>query len=167
VQGLGEEATTPGDWSTNCRRTASSQSQNPYSWFRPEHELTSTPSQLFWFDLATLRQHLFQHINCRNKGKDQNAKLVHVDPSTTDNSDSSANNDVPFTKAVSGIDNTNGCKALQDIVWPVAPTADKVGDFKVSPTFPPCMPATPSHYPVWLVRSAGSGTQLTKEYYNN
>jgi surfeit locus 1 family protein len=97
----------------------------------PEHELASTPPKFFWFDLVTLRQHMFQNMAT---AKDQNAKLVSVDASITDSSDNSDNDDVPFVTAVSGSDNTNGNKALQDIAWPVTPTADKVGDFKVSPT---------------------------------
>jgi cytochrome oxidase assembly protein ShyY1 len=102
----------------------------------PEHELASTPPKFFWFDLVTLRQHLTQNMNGDNNAmaKDQNAKLVSVDASSTDNSDISGSSDVPFVTAVSGSDNTNGIKALQDIVWPVTPTADKVGDFKVGPT---------------------------------
>jgi hypothetical protein len=95
----------------------------------PEHELASTPPKFFWFDLDTMRRHLLENMNNDIKANSQSAKLVSVDPSSTD--DSSVNK-VPFVTAVSGSDNTG--KALQDIVWPVTPTADKVGDFKVSPT---------------------------------
>ena len=102
----------------------------------PEHELTSTPPKFFWFDLTTMRQHLQQTMN-KNKDnanqKDESAKLVSVDASSGTHSDNSATNDVPFVTAVSGSDTNNG-KPLQDIVWPVTPTADKVADFKVSPT---------------------------------
>jgi surfeit locus 1 family protein len=112
----------------------------------PEHELASTPPKFFWFDLTTMRQHLQQTMtdnsdngsngngssNMVAMAKDENAKLVSVDASSTDSSDS-ATNDVPFVTAVSGSDMNHG-KALQDIVWPVTPTADKVADFKVSPT---------------------------------
>jgi cytochrome oxidase assembly protein ShyY1 len=104
----------------------------------PEHELASTPPKFFWFDLTTMRQHLQQTMNgnsgnSNNKvASENNAKLVSVDASSID---SSVNN-VPFVTAVSGSDNGSGTasKALQDIVWPVTPTADKVADFKVSPT---------------------------------
>jgi hypothetical protein len=52
----------------------------------PEHELASTPAKFFWFDLATMRQHLLQQQNrilndgntSNNKAASQNAnaKLV-------------------------------------------------------------------------------------------
>jgi hypothetical protein len=114
----------------------------------PEHELASTPPKFFWFDLTTMRQHLQQTMNGSNGygnagnnklASEISAKLVSVEAASTSSTDSDSDgsvNNIPFVTAVSGSDNGGGTasKALQDIVWPVTPTADKVADFKVSPT---------------------------------
>ena len=68
-----------------------------------QHELDQQPPKLYWFDLNTMQKLVYGNLKEEVKG-------------------------LPLLTQVAEEDKGN-----ESISWPVQPTADKVGEFKVSP----------------------------------
>jgi hypothetical protein len=116
----------------------------------PEHDLTTAPPKFYWFDLPTMRQLFLQ----TSKTTTTNTNAASADGSSN----------VPLVTVVreSSLDangnaliNSNKQQSLEDMSWPITPTADKVGDFKVSPVIH-------AGYAVTWFGLSGAGLYMTR-----